>query len=96
MLAGEGETALIDPSEYALDPLRADQALILHRGPGRVPRASSAHPVLVLRPAPERPAPDTLRRIEQGVALRGPSRPRMGRAIDQPDAARRTAGARPR
>src|SRR5262245_34336492 len=51
----------VEPSEYALEPLRQDDQVTLYRG-----CSASAQPtrVLMLGPACANPEPDTLRRID--------------------------------
>src|SRR5499426_1137639 len=58
----------VEPSEYALEPLRQDDQVTLYRG-----CSASAQPtrVLMLGPASAHPEPDTLRRIDHEYSLRG-------------------------
>ena len=57
----------VEPSEYALEPLRQDDQVTLYRG-----SSASAQPtrVLMLGPASAHPEPDTLRRIDHEYSLR--------------------------
>jgi AAA ATPase domain/Protein kinase domain len=54
------------PAEYALERLWEDGEFVLSRGV----RQADATPVLVLSPALEQPAPETLRRLEYAYSLR--------------------------
>src|SRR5262245_31321203 len=58
----------VEPSEYALEPLRQDDQFTLYRG-----CLAGAEPtrILMLGPATAHPEPDTLRRIDHEYSLRG-------------------------
>jgi predicted ATPase len=58
----------VEPSEYALEPLRQDDQFTLYRGcsAGEEPAR-----ILMLVPASAHPEPDTLRRIDHEHSLRG-------------------------
>ena len=62
-----GGNSTVEPSEYALEPLRQDDQFILYRG-----RSAGADPtqILMLGPASAHPGPDALRRIEHEYSLR--------------------------
>jgi PAS domain S-box-containing protein len=62
-----GGNNTVEPSEYALEPLRQDDEFILYRG-----RSAGADPtqILMLGPASEHPGPETFRRIDHEYSLR--------------------------
>jgi PAS domain S-box-containing protein len=62
-----GGNNTVEPSEYALEPLRQDDQFILYRG-----RSAGADPtqILMLGPASAHPGPETLRRIDHEYSLR--------------------------
>src|SRR5215831_14696598 len=57
-------------SEYLLETLRQDGELILYRGRHRRPGEADPPTILLVTPLAERPAPASLRRMEQEYALR--------------------------
>jgi PAS domain S-box-containing protein len=59
----------VDLSEYAFEPLRADEELALYRGRPRTQSAPSRRPILLLRAVCECPAPATLERLEHESSL---------------------------
>jgi len=65
------EVAVMDLSEYVLEPVHADEALALYRGRRRVRTASSDSSILLIRPVSEHPPPATLKRLGHEYSLAG-------------------------
>src|SRR5207237_442569 len=64
------EAGPMDLSDYVLEPLRQDGELLLSRGRQRRPGEAGPPTILLVTPLAERPAPDSLRRMEQEYSLR--------------------------
>jgi PAS domain S-box-containing protein len=58
----------MDLSEYVLEPIHTDDALVLYRGPHRATTGSNRS-ILVLKPVSDRPAPGTIERLEHEYSL---------------------------
>ena len=60
----------MDVSDYNLETLRRDAEFVLYRGFAKRPDDNSPSRLLILAPALERPAPETLRRMEHELSLK--------------------------
>src|SRR5215468_7441651 len=61
----------MDLSDYKLEILRHDAEFVLYRGLAKRPNDESPSSLLILVPVLERPAPETLRRMEHELSLKG-------------------------
>jgi PAS domain S-box-containing protein len=66
----EDKDAVLELSEYTLEPLRKDREFILYRGQHRWQTDASPPSILVVTPVLERPAPGSLGRMEHEYSLR--------------------------
>ncbi|HEY7320000.1 MAG TPA: protein kinase, partial [Candidatus Binatia bacterium] len=60
----------MDVSDYNLETLRHDAEFVLYRGLAKRPNNQSPSRLLILAPVLERPAPETLRRMEHEFSLK--------------------------
>ena len=60
----------MDVSDYNLETLRQDAEFVLYRGLAKRPNDKSPSRLLILAPVLERPAPETLRRMEHEFSLK--------------------------
>jgi len=61
---------VVELGEYALEPLRKDEEFILYRGLHRSQKDADPPSILLLAPVSTRPAPETLKKIEQEYSFR--------------------------
>ena len=61
----------MDVSDYKLETLRRDAEFVLYRGLAESQTDKSPSRLLILVPVLERPAPETLRRMEHEFSLEG-------------------------
>jgi hypothetical protein len=60
----------MDVSDYNLETLRHDAEFVFYRGLAKRPNDKSPSRLLILAPVLERPAPETLRRMEHEFSLK--------------------------